>query len=255
MRLISRSQLAELAGVSRPAITKACDSGKLKPACKGDGVDVDHPSVVAYLGKRGFKPPAAPSSGAGKSKAPPPQTDGAPTRPAKSKPAPAAEPTPSPKRGRGRPRLPPQDRPETRGDFRQREGVSEGSNNDLQDLDDALTPLIERFGTHFQFSSWLSSLKDIELIREKRLKNSETEGSVISRELVKTFVFGALEQAHKRLLGDAAKTTASKVWNSARAKGTLEEAQRIVREETSKQLKPIKATAARHLRNKTDGSA
>lgn len=253
MRRISRSEFAELAGVSRPAVTKSGDSGKLKPACDGDGVDVDHPAAVAFLKRHGKVPPplkpakkAAPGAAA--------DSAGAPPRPAKSRRGAAAAPTGSPKRGRGRPRNPTEDRPESAGDHRPREGVSEGSNQDLQDLDDALTPLIERFGTHFQFSSWLSSLKDIELIREKRLKNGETEGSLISRELVKTFVFGAIEAANKRLLGDAAKTIASKVFNSVRAKGTLEEAQRIIRDEIGKQLKPLKTTAARRLRDKSDGT-
>lgn len=253
MRRISRSEFAELAGVSRPAVTKSGDSGKLKPACDGDGVDVDHPAAVAFLKKHGKRPPplkpakkAAPVAAVASA--------GAPTPPAKSKRGAAVAPTDSPKRGRGRPRNPPQDRPESAGDHRPREGVSEGSSEDLQDLDDALSPLIDRFGTHFQFSTWLSSLKDIELIREKRLKNGETEGSLISRELVKTFVFGAIEAANKRLLGDAAKTIASKVFNSVRAKGTLEEAQRIIRDEIGKQLKPLKTTAARRLRDKSDGT-
>lgn len=258
MRRVSRSEFAELAGVSRPAVTKSGDSGKLRPACDGDGVDVDHPAAVAFLKRHGKLPPPVKSSK--KSAAPSPSvpnagSDGAPPRPTKLKSSAAAAPTDTPKRGRGRPRNPPQDRPETVGDLRPREGTVEGSNEDLQDLDDALTPLIERFGTHFQFSTWLSSLKDIELIREKRLKNGETEGGLISRELVQNFVFGAIESAFKRLLGDASKSIVSKVMNCVRTGGTAEEAQRIVRDEISKQLKTVKATSARNLRHKRDAAA
>ena len=258
MRRISRSEFALLAGVSRPAVTKSGDSGKLKAACDGDGVDVDHPAAVAFLKRHGkVPPPIKPSKN---TPAAPPQSavvgsDGAPTAPTKPRPSAAGAPTAPPKRGRGRPRNPPQDRPDDHGNQRPRDGVAEGSNEDLQDLDDALTPLIERFGTHFQFSTWLSSLKDIELIREKRLKNGETEGGLISRELVQNFVFGAIESAFKRLLGDASKSIVSKVMNCVRTGGTAEEAQRIVRDEISKQLKTVKATAARNLRHKSDAAA
>lgn len=133
-------------------------------------------------------------------------------------------------------------------------GVVEGSNQDLRQLSDLLLPMVERFGTDTRFADWLSSLKDIELIREKRLKNGETEGGYISRELVRTFVMAALDAANKRLLGDAAKTIANKVFNTCQAKGTLEEAQRLTREEIGKHLKPLKAAVARQLRHKSDAS-
>jgi hypothetical protein len=256
MRLISRAELAQIAGVSKSAITQACDSGRLKAACHGDRVDLGHDLVAAYLAKRGkevppARPPAPAAAASRPARAPTPKPKRAPARLSAPPPSPPAE----AKRGRGRPRAPTEDDEPDVGHMRPRYGVAEGSSEDLRDLTEVLLPLVERFGTDTRFADWLSSLKDIELIREKRLKNSETEGGLISRELVKNFVFGALEAANKRLLGDASKTIASKVVNSVRAKGTLEEAQRLVRDEISKQLKPIKATAARHLRHKSDGAA
>jgi hypothetical protein len=258
MRRISRSQLAELAGVSRPAITKACDTGKLKAACSGDGVDADHPAVVAFLKRHGKEPmpvakkpsraPTAPPAPAGEAAA-------APTRAPKLKVSASAAPTDPPKRGRGRPRNPPEDRPENVGHMKPRAGVDEGSDQDLQDLSDAIYPLIDRFGTDFQFSSWLDALKNIELIREKRLKNGETEGGLISWELVQSHVFGLIDACFKRLLGDASKAIASKVSTTLRAGGSLEEAQRNVRDEISKHLKQMKAGAARHLAHKNDAAA
>lgn len=254
MRLITRAALARLAGVSKPAISKACDEGKLRDACEGDRVDLDHPAVAAYLKKQGKELPPARAAAVAPAE-PVANTDRAPTSPKKRTRVAPPAPTSEPKRGRGRPRSPTAEDPEEDvGHMRPPPGVTEGSSEDLKDLTELLLPLVERFGTDTRFADWLSSLKDIELIREKRLKNGETEGGLISRELVKTFVFGAIEAANKRLLGDAAKTIASKVFNSTRAKGTLEEAQRLVRDEISKQLKPLKTTAARHLRHKADGS-
>lgn len=253
MRLVSRAELARLVGVSKPAITQHCDSAKLRAACHGTRVDLDHPLVAAYFAARGKElPPALPETPKPKSAR---RADVAPPSPQKPRPPALPAPPAEPKRGRGRPRAPTSEDPdEDVGHMRPPPGVVEGSSEDLKDLTELLLPLVERFGTDTRFADWLSSLKDIELIREKRLKNGETEGGLISRELVKTFVFGAIEAANKRLLGDAAKTIASKVYNSTRAKGTLEEAQRLVRDEISKQLKPLKTTAARHLRHQADGS-
>jgi len=250
MRLISRAALARAAGVSKQAISKACKKD-LKPACSGERVDLDHEAVTAYLAAHGRKAPAAPA-------APAPQTDASPTPSPKRK-ATKADAPPAPKKNvGGRPRKPtadPSDEDDDVGHMRPPPGVVEGSSEDLKGLTELLDPLVDRFGTDIRFSDWLSSLKDIELIREKRLKNGETEGGYISRELVKNFVFGALESFSKRLLGDASKAIVTKVANIVRANGSLEEAQRIAREEISKQLKPVKVTAARNLRHKNDGKA
>ncbi|HKY40799.1 MAG TPA: hypothetical protein VJN18_32915 [Polyangiaceae bacterium] len=251
MRLISRADLARLAGVSRPAITKACDGKILGAACQGDRVDLDHELVAAYLKKQGKKVPpvGAPRSTKRAARAP------TPSRPPPSAPAGGADAagTDPPKRGRGRPRNPPEDPTEKAGHMRPPPGVVEGSNQDLKQLSDGLLPYVERFGTDLRMGDWLEQIKNIELIREKRLKNGQTEGGLISRELVKTHIIGAVESAIKRLLGDAAKTIAAKTFNVFRSGGGLEEAQRATREEISKQIKPVKDKVARNLRHKADG--
>lgn len=243
MRLISRAELARIAGVSKPAITKACGK-QLKAACQGDRVDLDHAAAAAYLASRGVTaPPARPG-----------KTDRAPTRSAESTEFDVSDPTDEPKRGRGRPRKPTDGEPESVGHMRPPPGVVAGSNQDLKQLSEMLMPMVERFGTDTRFADWLSSIKDIELIREKRLKNGETEGGYISRELVKVHLLGAMEASNKRLLGDAAKTITAKVANIIRSGGGLEEAQRAVRDEISKQIKPVKEKAARYLRHKADAA-
>lgn len=255
MRLISRADLARLAGVSKAAITKACDGKLLGPACQGDGVDAEHPLVATYLKKRGKKlpPPGAArpgGSGTESDRARPSPPRDAAARAAK----PTEAPTPPAGRGRGRPRKPTVEDPDKDvGHMRPPPGIAEGSDQDLKQLTDKLLPLVERFGTDLRFEKWLSSIADIELIREKRLKNGQTEGGLISRELVRIHVMGAIDAANKRLLGDASKTITARVANVIRGGGGLEEAQRYVREEISKQLKPVKDKVARNLRQKTDG--
>jgi len=250
MRLISRADMARFAAVSKAAITKACAGKLLGPACQGDRVDADHSLVAAYLKKRGKKVPPPSEVRPGKRGAVSAQ---APTPPPKSDIEWDEEPTAPPKRGRGRPRNPPDDPTKDVGHMRPPPGVVEGSNEDLKGLTDLLDPLVQRFGTDQRFSDWLSSLKDIELIREKRLKNGETEGGLISRELVTLHVLGAVDAAFKRLLGDAAKTIAAKVTDIVRSGGGLEESQRAVREQVTRQLKPVKDKVARNLRHKADG--
>lgn len=57
MRLSSKSDLAELAGVSRAAVTKAC-RGKLAGAVSGTRVDLDHAAVRDWLASKGRAEPA-----------------------------------------------------------------------------------------------------------------------------------------------------------------------------------------------------
>lgn len=58
MRLISRYNLAQLAGVSPAAVTRAC-SRALAPACVGQQVDLDHPAAAAYAARAAAAPTTA----------------------------------------------------------------------------------------------------------------------------------------------------------------------------------------------------
>lgn len=234
-RLITPAEFARRCGVSKQAISKACD-GKLKAACVEGYINADHEAARAYMAAKGVTMGEVTSA-----VAPPGRSKRAaasaarPTRPDKKKPAPPPPPT--------RPGRPPgvQDGPGR---------PAEGSDEDLAELEAILHPLIERWGMRDQFQFWLERLKEIEAIREKRLKNAATEGKLISRDLVGAHVFGAIEAANKRLLRDAPKTIASRVFEIARSStGTLEQGERLVRDEIASHLRPVKGTAARNLRH------
>lgn len=209
-RLISRAELSRCAGVSDAAISKACKA-QFPGACDGRRVDVDHPEVVAYLKGKGKKPPAV-------------------RRAAVVKPPEAPAPSP---------RFAPQLTVERQS----------GTDEDLDELADLLEPLMRRFGTAQAFRDWLVALKTIQEVRSKRLDNEETEGRLIERELVSTHIFSALENFHKRLLTDVVTTISQRLYGAAKGGVPLEEAKRIVRGIISEQLKPVKITAARVLRN------
>lgn len=224
--LVSRAELARLAGVSKPAITKACKTF-LADACDGDRVRLDHPTVVAWLKAKGRSVP----------------NDGAPPEPVVSpKPEPPA-PTPS-KKGKESPPAPPT------------EGRLSAGLHDRKATADAVKsymaivrPLLKRFGTKRNFRDWLLSLKDMEIIREKMLANEETEGRLISRELVRTHVMGAIETANRRLLSDAVKTITRTVYSAAKSGVPVEETEKMVRETISSQLEPVKRAAIKQLRD------
>jgi hypothetical protein len=114
--------------------------------------------------------------------------------------------------------------------------------------DMTIRELAERFGTFRAFSDLLGALKTIEDIRKTHLANEETEGSLISRELVRKSIFGALEEQNKRLLGDTPRTIAGRLLGMGAAGAGVEEAERVVRELISSQLKIVKSRATRTLR-------
>ena len=112
-----------------------------------------------------------------------------------------------------------------------------------------LSELIERFGTERSFRDWLEALNKLESLREKRLNIEERQRTLISRELVRSHVFGAIDAGFRRLLTDTPRTIVAMIYAKAKADVPREEAERTVREVMQKQLSPIKSTAARVLRN------
>ncbi len=59
-RLIKKTEFAEQAGVSRAAVTKACDKA-LAAAVVGKLIDVDHPDAVAYIKSKQVKKTQTPA--------------------------------------------------------------------------------------------------------------------------------------------------------------------------------------------------
>lgn len=231
-RPVSRSELARLAGVSPAAITKAC-KGQLRPACVGKRVDLDHPAAVQYLKAKGVSAPA-PTDSLGPSKKRSP-------KPTRDRRTPEAQPDSD--------RAPRSRSAEEIDDLVHRAADVDGDEDPEPFLDLTLAQIVERFGTKTGFKDWLNARKTIADIREKELKSDETEGRLIERELVKTHVFGAIDAGNRRLLGDSPKTIARRLYALAKSGAPLEEAETVVREIISKQLQPVKTTAARVLRN------
>lgn len=227
-RPVSRAELARLAKVSKAAVTKQCGKA-LAPALIGDRVDLDHPLVVAFLREHGVDLPSP---------------DRAPTGTKKRAAAPPTDPTLAPARPQRRIAKPTAPRPNDAPDGAEFGG---GDSEELEEIADIIRPLVERFGTKRGFRDWLLALKEIEAIREKRLNNEEAEGLLISRDLVRTHVYGRIEGCNRRLLGDVPKTLTRRVYALAKNGTAIEEAEAVVRELLGSQLDPMKIAVDRTL--------
>ncbi|MCK5606566.1 hypothetical protein KAR91_31980 [Candidatus Pacearchaeota archaeon] len=113
-----------------------------------------------------------------------------------------------------------------------------------------LRDLVAKFGTDDNFKRWADAAKVLVDIRLKDLKVDEMKGDLISRELVKTHIFGALENSNLRLLSDLPKTLSQRLRAHFKSGGTLEKGEELGRELIGSQLKSLKAMAIRVLKKK-----
>lgn len=239
-RLDTLTALARLAGVSRQAVSKLA-KGPLAPALIGRRIDLDHPAVVEYLAKKDAAPTTSKSNRSKRKKKP---TPARPKPPKRGKKPTAPRPPPRRRRSSMRPVEAEDD------DGRELAGATDVTEEDIEEYAHlSLDQLKEMFGTARAFVDWLDARKKISEIREKDLRNAETQGRLIERELVRTHVFSAIEAGNRRLLGDSPKTIARRLYALAKSGAPVEEAEAVVREIVSSQLRPVRATAARVLRD------
>lgn len=136
-------------------------------------------------------------------------------------------------------------------------GIADAFDADIPDdlrvfLKWTLGDLIEKFGTDVRFGDWLKATKDIEDINAKRLKNAETRGELVARQLVKVGVIDQINGAHTKLLTDGAKTITRRAVAMAGADRSLEEIEAFVIDQLSSFIRPMKAKISRALRDHVD---
>lgn len=103
-----------------------------------------------------------------------------------------------------------------------------------------LRQITDRYGSAQGFIDWLEARKLIADTARTESRNERDDGRLIPRELVRTVLFGYLEQLHKRLLGEAAPTVARRVRGAGL---TSEQSVALVRDTLSAELN----TARRHI--------
>jgi len=273
--IITKSEFSRRAGVEPSTITRASKT-ILKDAVVGKKIDASHPTAVAYLKEKHTPKGEAPATGidpvyekaviscgvSGRYNATNIQKAHGigwtrakaiidtmringliPDNP---------EPTPSPPVGTEVP--PVIKEPRLRGPEAKKAGkYEEGSFTvpeyigDLADM--TLRELIMQFGTDVRFVDWLKATKEIEMINEKRLKNAESEGTLVSRRLVKIGIIDPLESAHIKLLTDGVKTLARRTVALHESGRDLSEIESFISDQISSFIKPVKAKVKRALKN------
>jgi hypothetical protein len=111
-----------------------------------------------------------------------------------------------------------------------------------------LTEIVEQYGSVTGFIDFVEARKKIADTRRVELQNAETEGHLISRELVKTHVFGVIDAVTRRLLSDVCKNLTRRAYSMALSGAPIEEAQRVASELITATLAPMTKSAARTLR-------
>lgn len=107
--------------------------------------------------------------------------------------------------------------------------------------------VVDEFGTKHAFAHWLDALKRMEDIRKLRLSNDETEGALIRRDFVKTYLFGAVDAMTRRLLNDLPATAVANIYAAARAGEPIENAERALVGLIGDTLKPFATTMEKRL--------
>jgi len=123
-----------------------------------------------------------------------------------------------------------------------------------EDLDDfvdmTLREILQRFGTKTAFLDWLKATKSIEDINEKRLKNAQTRGELVNRDLVKLGVIEPFDTAFNKLLTDGAKTIARRVCAMNGAGRSVADCETFVADQISSFIRPAKAKINRALKKR-----
>ncbi len=275
-KLLSRAEFARRAGISAAAVTQACQT-ILKAASDGKRINVSHPVAVKYLEDKGVKQtePLAPgldplyqvivdfceSSGRytstgiqstfkiGRKRADAVlgimRAGG--LGPDKNKPAPPPPPKPPKK-------------PHIRGQQAAKETKKAAEQTDRDDIIEipaniqafahmTLTDLIDKFGTDMRFVDWLNATQKIESINEKRLKNAQTRGELVNRDLIRVGIIEPFDAAHIKLLTDGAKTIARRSDAMSKAGRSVDDIEKFVAEQMTSFIRPVKAKISRALKN------
>lgn len=111
----------------------------------------------------------------------------------------------------------------------------------------SLNDLIEMFGTSKAMVDFLNAVKILENIHGKRLESAEKEGRLVSRDLVEKYVIGPIDNAHKRLLTDGARTISKQVHTMALAGRSAEDCEKYVNGRLTSFIKNAKAKSSKAL--------
>ena len=112
-----------------------------------------------------------------------------------------------------------------------------------------LYAILEELGTDEKFSRFVVSMNKLAEIEKRKLDIVKQRKEVISRDLVRLHIFGAIETGNLRLLNDLPGNLTRFVYNQAESGERVEMVEGSVRDMISQVLEDVKVTAERGLRN------
>jgi hypothetical protein len=225
--LIRKSELADMAGVSRAAVNKALVN-RLAPAAVGSLVDLEHPAVEKFLAKHAARKKKRSEL---VHSSPDVQTSESTNY------------TPAHGRAKG---------PDAR---ERNKEIASGMYDEYKKLDAdivrladrSLRDLIDLFGTQPTFDGWLKSLKDIEDISKKRIDNEIKLGNLLHKDLARRALWEPIENAHLQLLTDGIQTMSTQAYAKMQSGCTVEQLEDFLRKHVSKFLIRAKSKVKRAL--------
>lgn len=117
-------------------------------------------------------------------------------------------------------------------------------------LDLTLREVLAQFATDVRFVDWVKAVKEIENIRDKRLRNDEREGQYVPRDLVEK-VLSEFERCFVLLLRDASKTVSAQVHAATKAGGGPSDSIETVQDLIGAPIADAKKRIARWLKDYT----
>lgn len=215
MELVTKSEFARRAGITRQAASKLFGEGKpLWPAVIDGQVDIDAPEVRAYAKQRGKNLTA-------------PEKVMTVNRGGRKKADRAAVTDEMIATGQnGLPR----------------------ANSDVVDFESMpLRELREIFATDTRFKDWMAGLKNLTDIKAKELALEERAGKLVDRNLMLVGVFEPFDSSFRKMLNDAPRAIAAQCVAMVKAGADEAEIEEIVRDQISSHIAPAKAKALRTL--------
>lgn len=273
-KLVTRAEFAELAGVSGAAITKAA-AASLKAAKSGRYIDAAHPAAKEYLQNKTTEPPPPAATGLdplyeeaikicreadrwtanhikktmsiGSARA---SRIAAMIKATNAKAAPATK----------REAQIDEHKPHVRGTAARREKMKaapveendeplEVPDNIADYADMTVREIVAKFGTDTRFVDYLKALKSIEDIQEKRLKNEQTQGNLVQRDLIRIGIIEPLNTAHVKMMTDGAKAISVRVPAMSAAGEDNVTIEKYISGVISSFIKPVAAKVERVLKN------
>lgn len=273
-RLINRAKFAELAGVKPPTVTYLCNN-RLKAACVGKKIDLDHPAVAEYFDekfpdvaatgidplyenavrlcteKNSFTPYAIRkgfSIGAARANKIVATMKAAGIIPEPGEPAPIIVEEKKPRVIKGHTK---------RNQSKKEEALLQTEASFVHEVpfelekfaDMTLREIIARFGSDYAFVDWLKATKEIEIINEKRLKNAQTRGELVHRDLIKRGVIEPIDSIFIKILSDGAKALSVRIPALHESGQTPGEIEKFISDHIGKFIKPVKSKISKLLKD------